>query len=217
MIKFNNPKFLNKIIDINRLSHFSSDTSIYVKKCEKLLIKNTGTLDCILMQSCTAALEACALLLNIKKNDEIIMPSFTFVSTANAFVLRGGKPVFIDISADTCNIDPSKIERAITAKTKAIVVVHYAGISAEIDTILKIAKKYNLYVIEDAAQAINSKYKGKHLGSLGDFGTLLYAGHDWADVDLAKKSMELMADKVMPKINQNQAPSRFSALRCLNN
>ena len=174
MIKFNNPKFINKVINANKLNHFSSDTSIYIKKCEKLLIKNTGSLDCILMQSCTAALEACALLLDIKKNDEIIMPSYTFVSTANAFVLRGGKPIFVDILRDTCNIDPSKIEQAISEKTKAIVVVHYAGISAEINSILKIAKKYKLFVIEDAAQAIMSKYKGKPLGSIGDLATLSF-------------------------------------------
>ena len=116
----------------------------------------------------------CALLLDIKKDDEIVMPSYTFVSTANAFVLRGGKPVFVDISLDTCNIDPSKIEQAISKKTKAIVVVHYAGVSCDMDPILKIAKQHNLYVIEDAAQAILSSYKGVPLGSIGDLATISF-------------------------------------------
>jgi dTDP-4-amino-4,6-dideoxygalactose transaminase len=116
----------------------------------------------------------CALLLNIKKGDEIIMPSYTFVSTANAFVLRGGKPVFVDIDPNTCNIDPSKIKQAISKKTKAIVVVHYAGVSCDMDPIIKIAKQHKLYVIEDAAQAILSTYKGKPLGSIGDLATLSF-------------------------------------------
>tara|TARA_B100001057_G_scaffold251918_1_gene252152 strand:+ start:6770 stop:7897 length:1128 start_codon:yes stop_codon:yes gene_type:complete len=174
MIKFNNPKFVGNIPNINKLSNFSSDTGLYLKKCEQWLNKEIGCKASILMHSCTAALEACALLLNIKKNDEIIMPSFTFVSTANAFVLRGGKPIFVDIEKNTCNIDVSKIEKVISSKTKAIVVVHYAGISCDMDPILKLAKKYKLYVIEDAAQAILSKYKGKSLGSLGDLATLSF-------------------------------------------
>ena len=110
----------------------------------------------------------------MSKNDEIIMPSYTFVSTANAFVLRGGKPVFVDISPDTCNIDPSKIEQAISKKTKAIVVVHYAGVSCDMDPIIKIAKQHKLYVIEDAAQAILSTHKEKPLGSIGDLATLSF-------------------------------------------
>ena len=173
MIKFNEPKLYSKISDLKKLTHFSSNGP-YTKKCEKWLINNIKCKDALLVKSCTSALEMCALLLNIKQNDEIIMPSFTFVSTANAFILRGGKPVFVDINPNTCNIDTSKIEKAISKKTKAIVVVHYAGISCEMDTIIKIAKKHNLYIIEDAAQAIMSTYKGRPLGSIGDLATFSF-------------------------------------------
>ena len=173
MIKFNDPKFKGKIPNINKLKYYSSKGP-YTKKCEKWLINNIKSKDALLVNSCTSALEMCALLLNIKSKDEIIMPSFTFVSTANAFVLRGGKPVFVDIDKKTCNLDPSKIEKAITKKTRAIVVVHYAGISCEMDSIIKIAKKYKLYIIEDAAHAILSTYKGRPLGSIGDLATLSF-------------------------------------------
>lgn len=173
MIKFNEPKLLCKIPNLKKLNHFSSKGP-YTKKCEKWLINNIKCKDAVLVNSCTSALEMCALLINIKQNDEIIMPSFTFVSTANAFLLRGGKPVFVDIDKQTCNIDPSKIEKAITKKTRAIVVVHYAGISCEMDTIIKIAKKHKLYIIEDAAHAILSTYKGRPLGSIGDLATLSF-------------------------------------------
>ncbi len=139
--------------------------------CNKFLEKKTGTKKAFLTPSCTASLEMSSLLINIKPNDEIIMPSFTFVSTANAFVLRGAIPVFIDIREDTLNINENLIEKAITSKTKAIIVVHYAGVSCEMDTILKIAKKFNLFVIEDAAQGIGAFYKNKALGSMGDIGT----------------------------------------------
>ena len=162
-----------KIPDIGKLNHYSSNGP-YAKKCQDWLKKEIKCKDAILTHSCTAALEMCALLLDIKKNDEIIMPSYTFVSTANAFVLRGGKPVFVDIDANTCNIDPSKIEQAISKKTKAIVVVHYVGVSCDMNPILKIAKQYKLHVIEDAAQAILSTYKGKPLGSIGDLATLSF-------------------------------------------
>jgi dTDP-4-amino-4,6-dideoxygalactose transaminase len=116
----------------------------------------------------------CAILLKIKKEDEVIMPSYTFVSTANAFVMGGGRPVFVDVDPATCNIDPSNIEQAITKKTKAIVVVHYAGVSCDMDPIVAIAKKYKLYIIEDAAQAILSSYKGRPLGSIGDLATISF-------------------------------------------
>jgi dTDP-4-amino-4,6-dideoxygalactose transaminase len=135
----------------------------------------------------------CALLLNIKKNDEIIMPSYTFVSTANAFVLRGGVPVFVDIDPKTLNIDPKKIEKAITKKTKAIVAVHYAGVSCDMDPILKIAKKYKLYVIEDAAQAILSSYKGRPLGSIGDLATLSF--HDSKNIHCGEGGALLINNK----------------------
>ena len=166
----NYKKNINKIIQLNNYSA----NGYFSKKSSKWLIKNLKVKDALLVHSCTAALEICALLLNIKKEDEIIMPSYTFVSTANAFVLRGGTPVFVDIDSETLNIDPNKIEKAITKKTKAIVAVHYAGISCDMDPILKIAKKYKLYVIEDAAQAILSSYKGRPLGSIGDLATLSF-------------------------------------------
>lgn len=177
ILSFNLPKTvgneLKNIKRLNSLNQFSSN-GFFTKKCEQWLIKNINCKEALLVHSCTAALEMCALLLNIKKDDEIIMPSYTFVSTANAFVLRGGTPVFVDIDPNTCNIDSNKIEEAITKKTKAIVVVHYAGISCDMDPILKIAKKYKLYVIEDAAHAILSSYKGKPLGSIGDLATLSF-------------------------------------------
>ena len=128
----------------------------------------------LLTHSCTAALEMCAILLNIKEGDEVLMPSYTFVSTANAVVLRGGVPIFIDIREDTLNIDENSIERSINKKTKAILPVHYAGVSCEMDTIKSIAKSYNLFVVEDSAQGILSKYKGKPLGSLGDLGAFSF-------------------------------------------
>ncbi len=121
-----------------------------------------------------------AILLDIKKDDEVIIPSYTFVSTANAFVLRGAKIIFVDIRPDTMNIDESKIEHAITDKTKAIVTVHYAGVACEMDTIMNIANRYNIFVIEDAAQSITSTYKGKVLGTIGDLGT--YSFHDTKNI-----------------------------------
>ncbi len=128
----------------------------------------------LLTPSCTASLEMCAILLDIKEGDEVIMPSYTFVSTANAFVLRGARIVFVDIREDTMNIDESKIEEAITNRTKVIVPVHYGGVSCEMDTIMSIAKKYNLFVVEDAAQGMMSSYKGRALGTIGDFGTFSF-------------------------------------------
>jgi dTDP-4-amino-4,6-dideoxygalactose transaminase len=139
----------------------------FTTKCQNWLQNLTSSQKVLLTQSCTAALEMAAMLIDVQPGDEIIMPSYTFVSTANAFVLRGGVPVFVDIRPDTLNIDEKKIEAAITPKTKAIVPVHYAGVACEMDAILEIAKKHNLYVIEDAAQAIMSTYKGRPLGGIG--------------------------------------------------
>lgn len=176
-ILFNVPDFKNEEIkNINKLKKnlVLSSNGWFTHKCSEWLKRNIKCKEALLTHSCTAALEMCAILLNIKKNDEIIMPSFTFVTTANAFVLRGGIPVFIDVDENTCNIDVLKIERAITKKTKAIVVVHYAGISCDMDIIIKIAKKHNLIIIEDAAQALLSTYKGKPLGSFGDLATLSF-------------------------------------------
>ena len=152
----------------------------FTKKCHKWLEQALGTKKALLTHSCTAALEIAAILINVKPGDEIILPSYTFVSTANAFVLRGGVPIFVDVRKDTLNIDENKIEAAITSKTKAIVPVHYAGIGCEMDTIMNIAKQYGLYVIEDAAQGIYSKYKDKKLGTIGDIGC--YSFHETKNI-----------------------------------
>lgn len=173
MIPFNKPFLieneLNCIKDAINQGILRGDGT-YTKKCHTFLEQKLGCKKVLLAHSCTAALEMAAILLDIKADDEIIMPSYTFVSTANAFVLRGGVPVFVDIRPDTLNIDENLIEAAITEKTKAICVVHYAGVSCEMDKIIEIAKKYNLYIVEDAAQALNSTYKGRQLGTIGDIG-----------------------------------------------
>lgn len=148
----------------------------YTKLCNKLIEEKYGAQKTLLTTSCTHALELAAILCEIKPGDEVIMPSFTFVSTANAFALRGAKIVFVDIRPDTQNIDESLIEQAVTKKTKAIVAVHYAGVSCEMDKILEIAKAHNLFVVEDAAQGVNAYYKDKALGTLGDFGC--YSFHE---------------------------------------
>lgn len=152
----------------------------FTKKCHKWLEDRTRTKKALLTHSCTAALEMAAILIDIKAGDEIIMPSYTFVSTANAFVMRGGVPVFIDIRSDTLNINERLIEAAITSKTRAIVPVHYAGVPCEMDEIIRIAEKFNLYVIEDAAQGIMSAYKGKPLGSIGHLGA--YSFHETKNI-----------------------------------
>ncbi|MBD0787940.1 dTDP-4-amino-4,6-dideoxygalactose transaminase [Vibrio sp. Y2-5] len=146
----------------------------FAKQCEQWLEEHTQCNKALLTPSCTHALELAALLIDIQPGDEVIMPSFTFVSTANAFVLRGAKIVFVDIRPDTMNIDETKIENAITANTKAIVPVHYAGVSCEMDTIMAIANKHKLFVIEDAAQGMMSTYKGQSLGAIGHMATFSF-------------------------------------------
>jgi dTDP-4-amino-4,6-dideoxygalactose transaminase len=148
--------------------HISGD-GIFTKKCSKYLEKSLGVPKALLTTSCTHALEMSAILMNIEPGDEVIIPSFTFVSTVNAFVLRGAVPVFADIRSDTLNLDESQLENIITEKTKAIVPVHYAGVGCEIHTIIKIAKKYKIFVIEDNAHGLFGKYKGKFLGTFGAF------------------------------------------------
>lgn len=148
----------------------------YTKLCSRLIENKFKAQKSLLTTSCTHALELAALLCDIKPGDEVIMPSYTFVSTANAFVLRGARIIFVDIRPDTQNIDENLIEQAITDKTKAIVPVHYAGVSCEMDTINQIAKQHNLYVVEDAAQAVNAFYKGRALGTIGDYGC--YSFHE---------------------------------------
>ena len=142
----------------------------FTRRCQQWMEQRFGSAKVLLTPSSTASLEMAALLLDIQPGDEVIMPSFTFVSTANAFVLRGATVVFVDLRPDTMNIDETKIEAAITDKTRAIVPVHYAGVACEMDTIMALAKKYNLFVVEDAAQGVMSTYKGKALGSIGHIG-----------------------------------------------
>ncbi|MDM8518365.1 dTDP-4-amino-4,6-dideoxygalactose transaminase [Desulfobacterales bacterium HSG16] len=146
----------------------------FTYQCQEWLQNTLGSQKALLTHSCSGALEMAAILCNIQPGDEVIMPSYTFVSTANAFVLRGGVPVFIDIKPDTLNLDESLIESAMTEKTKAIVPVHYAGFPCEMDTVMQIATRYNVFVIEDAAQALLSEYNGKKLGTIGHLGTLSF-------------------------------------------
>lgn len=146
----------------------------FTKECHRWLESNVGAQKALLTHSCTAALEMAALLIDIQPGDEVIMPSYTFVSTANAFVLRGGVPVFVDIRADTLNIDEAIIDAAITDRTRAIVPVHYAGVACEMDSIMDIARRYSLKVIEDAAQGVMASYKGMPLGGIGDLGAFSF-------------------------------------------
>lgn len=173
MIPFNVPPYIGKekeyvmqAID----SHKISGDGAFTKKCSEWLEKQTGSPRVLLTTSCTHATEMAAILADIQPGDEVIMPSYTFVSTADAFVLRGAKVVFVDIRPDTMNIDETLIEDAITDKTKAIVPVHYAGVACEMDTIMDIAIRHNLCVIEDAAQGVMSTYKGRAVGTIGDYG-----------------------------------------------
>lgn len=179
MINFNVPphvandiKYIKKAIE----NHKISGDGEFTKKCNEWIEKKFSTPKALLTTSCTHALEMAALLCKIKEGDEVIMPSYTFVSTADAFVLRGAKIVFIDVRPDTMNINENLIEAAITEKTKAIVPVHYAGVGCEMDKINELARKYNLFVIEDAAQGMMSMYQGAHLGTIGDFGC--YSFHE---------------------------------------
>lgn len=165
----------------------------YTKKCSEWLERKTESPKVLLTTSCTHATEMAALLCEIEPGDEVIMPSFTFVSTADAFVLRGAKVVFVDIRPDTMNIDEKLIEAAITPKTKAIVPVHYAGVSCEMETIMDIARKYHLYVVEDAAQGLMSSYKGKALGTIGDFGCISF--HETKNYSMGEGGALLIADK----------------------
>ena len=177
-IPFNKPlisdKEINNIIDAVKRDKLSGD-GYYTKLCNEWFYNKINR-KTLLTNSCTAALEMAAILLDAEPGDEVILPSYTFVSTANAFVLRGLKPVFVDIRPDTLNIDEKLIEQAITKKTKAIAPVHYAGVGCEMDTINSIAKKHNLKVIEDAAQGVMSYYKDKPLGTIGDLGA--YSFHE---------------------------------------
>lgn len=174
MINFNEPTLVGKeldyITDAVTVEHKLCGDGKYTHKCNKWIEEATGVSKAMLTTSCTHALEIAAMLCDIKEGDEVIMSSYTFCSTADAFVLRGAKIVFVDIRPDTMNIDENLIENAITDKTKVIVPVHYAGIACEMDTIMEIAKRHNLKVVEDAAQGVCASYKGRALGSIGDYG-----------------------------------------------
>ena len=179
MIGFNKPPYVGKEFDYMRQAieqeKICGDGE-FTKRCSEWMKKNFKVNNCLLTTSCTHALEMAAFLAGIEPGDEVIMPAYTFVSTADAFVLRGAKIVFVDIKPETMNIDENLIEAAITDKTKAIVPVHYAGVACEMDAIMDIAKRHNLKVIEDAAQGVNAFYKGKALGTIGDFGC--YSFHE---------------------------------------
>ncbi|WNZ21447.1 dTDP-4-amino-4,6-dideoxygalactose transaminase [Leptolyngbya sp. NK1-12] len=169
-VPFNNPLITGKELEYIRQAIVSKRTSgdgTFTKQCQAWLTQQLGCRMSLLTHSCTAALEMAAILADVQPGDEVILPSYTFVSTANAFVLRGATPVFVDVRPDTLNLDESKVEAAITPKTKVIAPVHYAGVSCEMDILKAIAERHNLLVIEDAAQGIRSFYKGKPVGSLG--------------------------------------------------
>ena len=183
MISFNRPyltgKELHYISEAHARSQLAGD-GFFTKQCSHWLEEHADCNKALLGHSCTASLEMAAILADIRPGDEVIMPSYTFVSTANAFVLRGGVPVFVDIRPDTLNIDEKLIEQAITPRTKAIVPVHYAGVACEMDTIMAIADRHRLLVIEDAAQGVMARYKGRSLGSIGDVGC--YSFHETKNI-----------------------------------
>ena len=182
-VPFNLPHMTGKELYYIAEAHFNgilAGDGPFTKRCHAWLESRTGCHKALLTHSCTAALDMTALLLNVRPGDEVIMPSYTFVSTANAFVLRGGVPVFVDIREDTLNLDERLIEPAITPRTRAIVPVHYGGVGCEMDTIMGIAKKHGLRVVEDAAQGVMATYKGRALGSIGDLGA--YSFHETKNV-----------------------------------
>ena len=170
-----------------------SGDGLFTKKCHTFFEEKYAFHKCLLTTSCTDALEMAAILINIQAGDEVIMPSYTFVSTANAFVLRGAKIIFVDSLPDHPNMDTSKIEELITSKTKAIVPVHYGGVACEMDTIMALARKYNIFVIEDAAQAIDSFYKGKALGSIGHLATFSF--HETKNIISGEGGMLVINDE----------------------
>lgn len=184
----NGEKYIHEAIEKRKLC----GDGVFTQRCRKWLIQKLEINEALLTTSCTHAIELAALMSKIGEGDEVIMPSFTFVSTANAVVLRGGIPVFVDICPDTMNIDAQKIEAAITERTKAIVPVHYAGISCDMDVIMDIAKRHQLKVIEDAAQAVGSAYKGRACGTFGEFGCLSF--HETKNITMGEGGALLIRD-----------------------
>lgn len=195
-IPFNKPYFTGDeethIHQAFRSGKVSGDGA-YTKKCQKFIEDRYGFSKCLLTTSCTDALELAAILINIEPGDEVILPSYTFVSTANAFVLRGAKVVFVDSNELEPNMDVAKVESLITPRTKAIVPVHYAGVSCDMDAIMAIADKYGLFVVEDAAQAIDSHYKGKPTGSIGHLGAFSF--HETKNIIAGEAGMLLINDE----------------------
>lgn len=197
MIPFNIPPFVGtelKYIEEAIASHKLCGDGAFTKKCHALIEEKFGTPKALLTTSGTHALEMAALLCDINPGDEVILPSFTFSSTANAFVLAGAHLVFVDIRPDTMNIDETKIEAAITDKTKAICAVHYAGVSCEMDTIMAIAEKHGIKVVEDAAQGVMSTYKGKALGAIADFGCFSF--HETKNYSMGEGGALLVKDEM---------------------
>jgi dTDP-4-amino-4,6-dideoxygalactose transaminase len=196
LISFNRPYACGKELvyaaQALRDSHLSGDGQ-FTKRCHQWIEERTGCAKALLTHSCTSALDMAALLLELKSGDEIIMPSYTFVSTANAFVLRGAVPVFVDIRQDTLNMDERLIEPAITPRTRAVVPVHYAGVACEMDAIVAIAKRHNLRIVEDAAQAIMASYKGRALGAIGDIGSFSF--HETKNIHSGEGGSLLLRDK----------------------
>ncbi len=195
MITFNVPPYEEKAMEY--ISECVKNQKIcgdgaYTRRCNEWIEERTGTAKCLLTTSCTHATEMAALLAGIKEGDEVIMPSYTFVSTGDAFVLRGAVPVFVDIRPDTMNIDENLIEAAITEKTRAIVPVHYAGVACEMDKIMELAGKYHLMVIEDAAQGVMASYKGKALGAIGDYGCFSF--HETKNYSMGEGGALLIRD-----------------------
>lgn len=217
MIPFNRPPYVGREEQYIREAignHKICGDGSFTRRCNTWMEENTGTEKALLTTSCTSALEMAALLCKIQPGDEVIMPSYTFVSTADAFVLRGAKIVFIDIRPDTMNIDEALIEAAITERTKAIAVVHYAGVGCEMDTIMDIAKRHSLYVVEDAAQGVNAFYKGKALGTIGDFGC--YSFHETKNYSMGEGGAILIQsrdDVEMAEIIREKGTNRSKFFR----
>lgn len=196
MIHFNVPPYVGNEFDYMKqavMNHKICGDGPFTKKCDEWIEKKFNTKKALLTTSGSSALDMAALLCDIKPGDEVILPSYTFSSTANAFVLAGAKLVFVDIRPDTMNIDENKIEEAITDKTRVIVPVHYAGVSCEMDTIMSIAKAYNLKVVEDAAQGVMSTYKGRALGTIGDFGCFSF--HETKNYSMGEGGAILINDE----------------------
>lgn len=196
MINFNVPPFTGKEFEYMREAVANQKIcgdGPFTKKCSEWIEEHTGTAKCLLTTSCTHATELAALLADIREGDEVILPSYTFVSTADAFVLRGATAVFVDIRPDTMNIDADLIEDAVTERTRVIAPVHYAGVGCEMDKIMEIAKRHGLMVVEDAAQGIMASYKGKPLGTIGDFGCFSF--HETKNVSMGEGGALLIRDE----------------------